>query len=274
MTQRLARAVEAPEEREMKMTTSIVRASAGILLFSAAGACYAGTTPVRTRQGEPDQKTIIQHLYGRPFLGTPATGFVADLSRGGSPMTLARVSDYGHSAILDAAGSNTSSADDKVWQNGIVSASAHARFAGYSQKFGYFPGTSAGASYVNLFNVGGNGYGVTGEVHDLDMGSLFTSWRWARAGTGSTFSSRPSDNPDRKDHMVTYKVEGLHNGFDASWLLFFEDLRSNQSSDWDYNDLVVQLDVNVRTIPLPGAGLMGGAGLIGVAALRRRRPIG
>src|SRR5262249_38676730 len=144
---------------------------------------------------------------------------------------------------MELSGSTRDVADDSVWQDGVINVSAEARFAGYAQKFGFFAGTDAGAPYINLMDVGGTGYGVTGTVQNLDIGAITHLWRWGRAGDGSTFSSRPSDNPDALDHMVTYRVDGLGNGYDATWLLFWEDLRSNQSSDWDYNDLVLEVNV-------------------------------
>lgn len=258
----------------MNRTTNAVRASAALILFAVAGgSASAGNSPVQVRVGEPDHKTIVQNLFAATFTGTPSTGFASSASARGGGITLTRMSDFGLGEIMDATGGNAGSADDKVWKNGIVSASVHARFAGYNQKFGYFPGQSAGQPYVPLFDVGGNGYSVTGGVSDLNFCDLADGWRWGRAGDGSTFSSRPSDNPDGKDHMVTYKIEGLNNGFDASWLLFFEDLRNDQSSDWDYNDLVVQVDVRACTpvvAPLPSAGAMGLAGLAAVAFRRRR----
>lgn len=71
--------------------------------------------------------------------------------------------------------------------------------------------------------------------------------------------------------MVSYEVEGLDNGFDATWLIFFEDLRADQNSDWVYNDLVVEIHARggqPQIVPLPTPINMGVAGL---AANRRRR---
>lgn len=261
------------ERKEMGTKSNFVlSAAAGVVAVASVGtAAWAGgkTNVQNAPGGELGHHAIVQGIYGGAFSGSPAAGF----NRAGpNSLTLLRVDDLG-SDILDLAGSNMGTASDKVWHDGVISMTAKARYAGYSQVFGMFAGETAGAPFIPLINVGGSGMGVTGELANFDIGAISHTWRWGRAGDGSTFSSRDSDNPDGLDHMVSYKVEGLDNGFDATWLLFFEDLRSNQNSDWDYNDLVIEIHVMARgqVVPMPTAVNLGVAGLLGLAGVRRRR---
>lgn len=260
-------------EKEMRTKFSSVRAAAaGMVAIGCVGASAPAGVKTNVQNapgGELGHQAIIQGIYGGSFAGAPSIGFNRAAP---SALSLVRVDDIG-SDILDLAGSNMATGSDKVWHDGVISMSAKARYAGYSQVFGLFAGESAGAPFVPLINVGGSGMGVTGQITGFDIGAVSHTWRWGRAGDGSMFSSRDSDNPDGKDHMVTYKVEGLNNGYDATWLLFFEDLRANQNSDWDYNDLVVEINVVARgqVVPLPTAMNLGVAGLLGLASVRRRR---
>ena len=105
----------------------------------------------------------------------------------------------------------------------------------------------------------------------LPDGSFF---RPAIQGSGYTWSSLISDNPDLVDHLVAYKITGLDPTDEANgiftYLLGFEDLTQG---DFDYNDLVVQLDFSaVRSVPEPSTLALVGAGLavFGFARWRRK----
>ena len=143
---------------------------------------------------------------------------------------------------------------------GSATLQAVGRYAAFSQLFGSFDGASSGP-FEELFAVSGSGFVVDGESGPLH----FTGdWRWGRGGGGGTWSSLASDNDD-DDHMVTYRVEGLANGADATWLLFWEDLPG--LGDQDYNDLVIEV---MAIVPLPPAAWLGSLGLIAVVVLRRK----
>ena len=98
----------------------------------------------------------------------------------------------------------------------------------------------------------------------------------AVGGGGDLVSSKPSENVDHKDRMVTYKVNGLSDHANT-YMVFFEDYH-----DFDYNDLSVQLKTAVvvpppggHAVPLPAAVWMGlstlaGTGVVGGARRLRR----
>jgi hypothetical protein len=143
---------------------------------------------------------------------------------------------------------------DAFWAHGNLQATATARYAGHTQRFGF----DRGDGFEVLFDVSGHGTDVTGEA-EIDLSG--ETWVWGRSKTNgaNTFYSNPAANSDGIDHMVTYRITGLDT--DASvWLLFWEDLPSGRS-DLDYNDLVVE----VRTIPEPASAaliLLGSGGLM------------
>lgn len=243
-------------------TFRAVRASV-VLLLAAVGTAHAGMVGVSPPPGsEASHQQIIENLYGGSFTGSPATGYTGSGVSAG--IGVARTEDFGNGGPRNADGSGPVT-DDAVWTGTIISARAVGRFAGYNQKFGYFVGASGG-SYTNLFDVTGSSYGVGGAVINADMLALAGgTWRWARGGNNGPHSSLPADNADSMDHMVSYRVSGLTNGAAATWLLFFEDLNQG-SSDWDYNDLAVE--VTVMPVPTPGAGAL--AACSALLMLRRR----
>jgi hypothetical protein len=167
--------------------------------------------------------------------------------------------------------------DDQVWLADYQSASAEAIFAAFNQQFGYYLGSSPanspdGDTYHNLFNDTGSGFSVTGAASLSSLSGQ--TLRWARAGSNRVVSSLESDNADGMDHMVTYRIDGLpdeSNGVDT-WLIFFEDVFSFEGSDFDYNDLVVE----IKATPMPDVSIPEPAtsGLLlvgGLMALAKRR---
>ncbi|MGH7179027.1 MAG: DUF4114 domain-containing protein, partial [Tepidisphaeraceae bacterium] len=104
--------------------------------------------------------------------------------------------------------------------------------------------------------------GVSGQI-----------WRWARSGDFGLLTSQNLDNSDSLDHMVTYQIlEAARESQITRYLLCWEDRTPSQASDFDFNDLVVEIEVSVAPIPEPSAFLT----LCGLAAgtmfgSRRRR---
>jgi hypothetical protein len=251
---------------------SKVAAFCGISLAGFASAS-AGTTTIHTPPiDELSQSQILSGIYGGTFASS------GDNFTNGTLSAL-RVDDYlSINGIMQLVTGAPGAAADQVWANGIVSAVAEARYAAYEQSFGMIAGASGG-SYEALFSVTGTGFGVSGQTSaPLDLtGETF---RWARSGDNGVHSSRNRDNLDHLDHMVTYQIEGLNDGY-TTWMLFFEDKnniwfgRNAQCSDRDFNDLAIEIKAwSPQAVPLPAAAWMalstlGGTGVFG--GLKRLR---
>jgi hypothetical protein len=128
---------------------------------------------------------------------------------------------------------------DIIFSGNIVSAAALGAYSLSSQQFGYIPDTSAG-SYVNLFNVTGSGANANGGVGPTTMPATYQLAR--SGGFEPTLSSDPANNPDGRDHMLTYQLKGLpgESANEVTYVVFWEDT-PGLHSDFDFNDLIVEL---------------------------------
>ncbi len=202
---------------------------------------------------EASHLEILESVYGGTFVaddydfvGGGASGAIDAIRYDDllTPMGTVDVSDpAGRGLVADA-----------FWADGNLRATATARYAGHSQRFGY----DVGDGFERLFDVRGSGTHVTGQA-EVDLSG--ESWVWGRSKTNgrNTFYSDPATNSDGIDHMVTYRITGLDTD-ETVWLLFWEDLPAPRS-DLDYNDLVVE----VRAIPEPASAaiiLLGSGGLV------------
>ena len=227
--------------------------------------------------GETNFLTILDTIYNGGVSTFAGAAFGDSVYTSGIGISARRVDDHtGPLATLNiltgfgnTAGAGTSSGLDQVWDDGIASITGHAKFASFSQAFGY----TDVAGYHELFEVssGGSGFFPAGS-QQFTVDLTGKTWRWDRsdangdATVGSLhWSSDQSLNSDGKDHLITYEILGL-GGPATTWLLFWDDQYGG--GDRDFNDLVVE--IGATPIPAPGAFLLGamGFGLLGWAKRR------
>jgi hypothetical protein len=258
---------------DLRMSMRLTRVTTCVATFVALAATpttRADFTPVHMPPGgEADHLSIFEAFYspGTAWHAsgsrTDAEGNVVDLTNGSLVAT--RVHDWGFGGVLDAQSLFFGEVDDQSWTGGELTVTAVARYAGYTQEFGYdLDGDELG--YVQLFDLSGNQMGVSG-AGTLELGPGDTL-AWMRDGNhGGRWSSRIADNSDDRDHMVTYSVSGMDDGL-ARWMLFWEDLPGG--GDLDYNDLAVEV---TAPIPEPGTGATVVLACGVLVSLRRRRAL-
>ena len=248
---------------------ALVAAGAMMVIVSSA---RADLTPVfAPASGELSHVDILNHVYGAGFAGPlGAASYTNGL------VTATRIDDVLAGGGLGSNLNMVSGAPglpntDQFWVDGIASATAEAKFAAFSQEFGY----DLGSGYTNLFDVtvaGPSGFDVSGSgvVHFPHN----NPWQWVRSGAqGQTYYSGNANNSDLLDHMVTYQITGASSAANETvWLLLWEDLNGPLNgaghSDRDFNDLAVEIRATV--VPIPGALVMAGLG-VGIVGLIRRR---
>ncbi len=218
-----------------------ILAATGALLAGQASADFTTVNPPPTA-GELGLADILSGVYGGTFVAS------------GNDFTNGTVSAIRVNDDLD-----------QLFPTNTYSASAKAVYADFGQRFGYLPGAD-GSTYVNLFDVDGDGFAVTGAASDVDIDGPF---RFARNGDlGLVATSDPADNPDAADHLVTYLIDGLDTT-DSVAILAFED---RVAFDFDFNDLVVEVTTPGATVIPSPAALGGGLMLLtGLVARRRRK---
>lgn len=211
---------------------------------------------------EPSHQQILENLYGGSF-----TRSGDDFSNG--QVDVQRLGD-------DGAGAGR----EQIFQPEFVSARAVASFARNSKTFGT---VDESGRFQALLSTHRNAAESAGPV-DLRGAGLSNTLLALQSG-GSTFTSDRTLNPNGADQLVSYTVKTRNGANTASsspdgFLLFWEDSASD-ASDYDYNDLVVQVNAadpgsaNVL-IPLPAAAwsglmLMGAVGAAaGIKRIRRR----
>ena len=205
--------------------------------------------------------TFWSTFYGGTFVGA-AWGA---LQYTNGTVTATRVDDFGvNNSSLALFGGAPGQANDQAWHDGTTLAVARARYARYTQEFGWNRLSDLGGGnyalnggFNSLFTVDANANNMinppqstTGPFH---LSSLFAFARRGN-GPGSPQYSVETLNGDQRDHMITYQITGLGR---PTWLLFFEDTLGTRGADWDYNDLVVELGV----VPAPSATLLGAMGV-------------
>ncbi len=160
-----------------------------------------------------------------------ASGGVLDQLYGLSNLT--RVEDF------------SSTPNDQVWfqvTSGL--ATAEARYASLTHRFGYFDGS--GSAFTQLFQVSGaQGILVGGPSAIFSVaGPTFRFGLKVVSGSTvvNTWSSQESENTDgAKDHLVVWRIAGPGNRYALAW----EDLAigtpAPSAPEPDYNDLVIEV---------------------------------
>jgi len=223
----------------------------------AAGNAKAGYTTINAPNygngGEASQAEILSHTYGGTFA---ANG--VNFSNGST--TAYRIDDN----------------FDGLMPFDIKSSRAIASFADLSQGLAY----GSLNNEHQLFTVSGKGYNVSGGTGAVDLPFLT---QLIRTGKGEDFSSLQSANSDGKDHLVTYLLVNDEvrpaiakgKGPELTFVLFWEDLSKAKHSDFDFNDLAVEIKASCPVVvPLPAAawsGLMTLAGGAVAAGYRKAR---
>ncbi len=262
-----------------------------VALVGAASLANAGFTTVQTGStfggdvGSPSDSTSVVNILSRMYAGTfdtsstgsNVTGSVYGILNIGT-VTATRIHDFDQNFSDDVAdqnqlgnvlqlGAGAAGSTDQVWQDGTVTFEARARYAGYSQFFGFRSGASGGSGFSNTAISVDPGYdGSSSNGISIGSGSPF---RWMRAndsgGTDNVQLSLASENAQEagvsNDQMIAFEIND--GSGTRKYVLFFEDI--DNGGDRDFNDLAIELSV----IPLPSGAALGMAGL-GLLAIRRR----
>jgi len=161
---------------------------------------------------------------------------------------------------------------DKIWFPASGTAMAQAKYAGYSQNFGYIPQNSGifdSDDFVSLFTVTSNGPLFGSPTASLSSGNV--NFLWALNPSGAPlWTSLPTQNSDNSDHMVTWLITGSvgKSNTIGNYVIAWEDLYDG--GDHDFNDLVVEASFNPAPVPEPTTLLLLGSGLVGIGAFRRK----
>lgn len=245
------------------------------VLSTAARADFSATGS----SGETNFLTILNTIYNGGTSTFVGDAFGGEVYTSGIGITARRVDDFGSPGgtlnILagygNTAGTGTSSGLDQTWDDGIASISGQAKFARYSQAFGF----TDSDGYHELFEVpaGNSGFFAPGSL-DFTIDLTGAEWTWDRSNAngdatvgGQHWSSDQSLNDDLLDHLITYEILGL-GGTQSTWLLFWDDQYGG--SDRDFNDLVLEISATTA-VPIPGAVLLALVGLAMAGPCLRRR---
>jgi hypothetical protein len=155
---------------------------------------------------------------------------------------------------------------DQVWFNPDGHATAKAIFAGNGQDLRYM------GDVKGSINIGAS-IGTEVKLPHTDGGESF---KWQDWSGGVLWSSVNSDNTtdSGKDHVVSFQIGPVAN---EKCVIAFEHLGQSQGSDYDFNDLIVEVQYvrysGTGTVPEPTTiiiwSLLGGLGL--VFAWRKRK---
>jgi hypothetical protein len=211
---------------------------------------------------EPGHDEILGDVYGGTFVGSGidlGDGLWTIFSNG--LVTAYRVYDTDEEDEIIHVIYGDQTNVDQIWTDGTATVTAEAKYAAYTQSFGW-NGGGLGTEYEELLTHEDVGNGSVEIFIDSEEQFL---WGIQPYNYNYEWWSKNSYNGSGEDHMVTYYIDGASISGENVWMLFWEDLPSGDPWDQDYQDFVIE----VRAVPEPGSILLFGLGA--VALLRKRR---
>jgi len=132
---------------------------------------------------------------------------------------------------------------DQIWFPANGNASDKAKFADFTQEFGYIPDLNGDnnfdESFVSLFNVVGTGINL-GSTVSVPFSSGNVNFLWALNPSGEPqWTSRSSENSDGLDHMVTWLITGGAGNTAGNYVIAWEEVSGG--GDRDFSGLVVEV---------------------------------